>query len=107
MKDFIVYGNLLTQHNWYKKVQINCFLGNERLHQLTKRGNYELRIDLKDFEYNSSYAAYDFIKVGDSASNFTLTIGAYHGSAGIYLEKIRRSQETKIVQSQYRQNRGQ
>nr|XP_039254824.1 fibrinogen C domain-containing protein 1-B-like [Styela clava] len=58
------------------------WLGLENIHNIVKRGNHELRIDMEDWEGNTSYAKYGSFYVGDSSNNYRLTIGEYSGNAG-------------------------
>ena len=44
---------------------------------------YELRIDLTDFDGNSTYAHYDNFDIGDFMDNYTLRVNGYTGTAGI------------------------
>ena len=61
----------------------NCFcLGNQRIHQLTSQGWYELRVDMSDFINNRRYAHYRIFSVGNKASGYRLTVGEYNGNAG-------------------------
>ena len=41
-----------------------------------------LRVDLKDFEGNITYAEYKTFKVADEADRYRLTLGEYNGTAG-------------------------
>ncbi|KAF3851771.1 hypothetical protein F7725_005126 [Dissostichus mawsoni] len=45
------------------------WLGNTALHNLTSTGNYDLRIDMQDFEGNQRYAEYKNFKVDDEKKN--------------------------------------
>ncbi|XP_022102332.1 ficolin-2-like [Acanthaster planci] len=58
------------------------WLGNDNLHRLTAQDEYELRVDLTDFEGNSAYANYDLFRVADAEDNYRLTVGEYSGTAG-------------------------
>ena len=58
------------------------WLGLDKIHQLTQLGNWTLRVDLEDFEGNTAYAEYESFQVGAAASNYTLSIGSYYGTAG-------------------------
>ena len=58
------------------------WLGNDYLHRLTAQDEYELRIDLEDFEQNQAFALYDYCLVGDRSTNYKLRIGSYSGTAG-------------------------
>ena len=58
------------------------WLGLSKIHQLTQSGHWVLRVDIEDFEGNAAYAIYNLFKLGDAASNYTLSIAAYQGTAG-------------------------
>ncbi len=58
------------------------WLGNDNLHRMTAQDEYELRVDLTDFEDESAFAVYDLFRIGDVDDNFRLTLGAYSGTAG-------------------------
>jgi hypothetical protein len=44
--------------------------------------NYELRIDLEDFNGNKVYAKYSTFYVGGAATKYKLHVGGYSGTAG-------------------------
>uniref|UniRef100_A0A8C8RHD2 Fibrinogen C-terminal domain-containing protein n=1 Tax=Pelusios castaneus TaxID=367368 RepID=A0A8C8RHD2_9SAUR len=59
------------------------WLGNDNIHLLTSLGTNELRVDLKDFDYNSQYAKYASFKISGEAEKFKLILGAFlEGNAG-------------------------
>ncbi|XP_051242097.1 fibrinogen-like protein 1 isoform X2 [Dicentrarchus labrax] len=58
------------------------WLGNEPLHHLTSQGNYDLRVDMEDFEGNQRYAEYKNFKVDDEQDQYQLHLGDYIGNAG-------------------------
>uniref|UniRef100_H3DQK7 Fibrinogen-like protein 1 n=1 Tax=Tetraodon nigroviridis TaxID=99883 RepID=H3DQK7_TETNG len=58
------------------------WLGNEPLHHLTLQGNYELRIDMEDFDGNQRYAEYKNFLVDDEEDEYQLHLGEYTGNAG-------------------------
>ena len=57
------------------------WLGLSQLERLTKASS-ELRVDLEDFDNSARFAKYRTFKVGDSASNYTLAVMGYSGTAG-------------------------
>ena len=62
-----------------------CFiLGLLPLKAILSQGYYELRIDLTDFEGNSTYANYDHFEIEDFKENYKLTVADYTGTAGTY-----------------------
>ena len=52
------------------------------LHRLTQHVDHELRVDLEDWEGNTTYAKYTTFKVGSYDEGFRLTVGGYSGTAG-------------------------
>ena len=54
------------------------------LHELTKNGHCELRIDLEDFEGVTKYAVYKNFSVGDRTDGYRLKGSDYNGTAGWY-----------------------
>ncbi|XP_074543828.1 fibrinogen-like protein 1 [Halichoeres trimaculatus] len=58
------------------------WLGNEALHLLTSQGNYDLRIDMEDFEGNQRFAEYKNFKVDDEKDQYQLHLGGFTGNAG-------------------------
>ena len=52
--------------------------GNELIHQLTSHGtNYEVRVDLTDFDGDSIFAKYSQFSVGPGSENYTLNVTGY------------------------------
>ncbi|XP_077864154.1 fibrinogen-like protein A [Saccoglossus kowalevskii] len=60
----------------------NHWLGNEKIFYLLRAGRYKLRIDLGDWSNNKTYAEYEFMQIGNEASEYTLLVGQYFGTAG-------------------------
>ena len=59
------------------------WLGLENIHCMTtKHQTCSFRVDMTDFTGVSKYAQYSFFMVGNSASNYTLEISGYSGTAG-------------------------
>lgn len=61
--------------------------GLKQIHALSIQGNYELRIDLEDFENSTAFAQYGMFGVGlfsvdPEDDGYLLTIGDYTGTAG-------------------------
>ena len=67
------FGNTNSEH----------WLGNQKIHRITAQAAYELRVDMADFQGNTSYANYGKFRVGDSATKYKLLVGAYSGNAGM------------------------
>ena len=58
------------------------WLGLGKINRLTKEQSNTLRVDLGDFDGNTSYAQYTTFSVGNSTTEYTLTAGGYSGTAG-------------------------
>lgn len=63
--------------------------GLKQIHALSVQGNYELRIDLEDFENSTAYAQYGTFGVGlfsvdPDDDGYPLTVGDYSGNAGMH-----------------------
>lgn len=52
------------------------------MHHVTATGNHELRVELGDWEGNTSYAKYSTFAVARRFRHYRLTIGGYSGTAG-------------------------
>ena len=57
------------------------WLGLSKIHRLTANASM-LRVELGDFDGNTAYAKYSTFRVGNSSSNYTLTVSGYTGTAG-------------------------
>jgi len=58
------------------------------MHALTSQSNYELRIDLEDFENGTAFAQYATFGVGlfsvdPDEDGYPLTVSDYSGTAGL------------------------
>ena len=59
------------------------WLGLSKIYRLTEAGvSNTLRIDLGDAEGNTAYATYSTFNIGDSSTEYTLTVAGYSGNAG-------------------------
>ena len=58
------------------------YTGNDNLHELTRQGRYQLRVELADWEGNTTFVIYDTFEVGNEASNYKLTVRDYSGNGG-------------------------
>ena len=58
-------------------------MGLSKIHRLTQDGtDYTLRVDLEDFENETRYAKYSTFNIGNSTTDYTITVGGYSGDAG-------------------------
>ena len=60
----------------------NLWLGLEHMHLMTSTESNTLKVEMEAFDGTTVYAVYDTFIVGDSASEFLLTVGGYSGTAG-------------------------
>ena len=58
------------------------WLGLTKIHRLTEAGGSNtLRVELGDAQGNTAYATYSSFNIGDSSTEYTLTIAGYSGTA--------------------------
>jgi len=75
----------------------NYWLGNDQIHQLTKDGDYKLRLDMEAEHDTTSqlawfWAEYATFIVDSEATNYTVLIDGYSGDAGDPLSAINGTQ---------------
>ena len=58
------------------------WLGNEKIHRLTKRKNMMIRFDLEDFDGNRAYAEYKTFYIDGESDNYRVHVSSYSGTAG-------------------------
>jgi len=59
------------------------WLGNDNLAAaLQVNGNHELRVDLESLDGETAYARYNSFNVGDSSTEYKLSVSGYTGTAG-------------------------
>ena len=58
------------------------WLGLSKIHRLTEDATCTLRVDLGDAQGNRTYAEYSTFSIGDSSTEYTLTVAGYSGTAG-------------------------
>ncbi|KAJ8311536.1 hypothetical protein KUTeg_010891 [Tegillarca granosa] len=71
------------KHGFGKRSE-EYWLGNDKIHLLTKRNYYKLRVDMEDFKGVHKYASYSTFSVRSESSGYVLNVGGYNGTAGIY-----------------------
>ena len=72
------------------------------LHTLTSGGDFELRVDLQDWDGNMTYAVYSNFQVGDADSHYRLEYGSFDGGdAGqllmMMMMQIMRRKKTMVM----------
>ena len=76
------YRNWVDYEEGFGDLNGEFWLGLSKIHRLTQDGtNNTLRVDLRDFDNETRYAKYTF-NIGDSATEYTITLGGYSGDAG-------------------------
>ncbi|VDI12791.1 Hypothetical predicted protein, partial [Mytilus galloprovincialis] len=73
--------------NGFGHFNTEFWLGNDKLYKLTSRGQYELRVNLEDFNGDKAYAKYSNFYIGDKSTNYKLTVNGYSGTAGDSLKR--------------------
>ena len=81
--DFYLYW--INYQQGFGDLSGEFWLGLDKIHRLTSTGT-QLRVDMQDFEMDSRYAKYTNFSIGDSVSNYTLSVSGYNGTAGDSLE---------------------
>ncbi|XP_077969664.1 fibrinogen-like protein 1 [Styela clava] len=85
MLDFASY-NWADYTNGFGNPKSEYWMGLETLHRLTSDGEFELRIDLEDWEGNKAYAKYSSFSIGSASTKYELNVGGYSGNAGDSLD---------------------
>ena len=77
------YRNWVDYEEGFGDLNGEFWLGLSKIHRLTQDGtDYTLRVDLEDFENVKRYAKYSTFNIGDSTTDYTITLGGYSGDAG-------------------------
>ena len=75
------------------------WLGLNKTHCLTTRSlTASLRVDMSDFDGNTTYALYKFFNVGKSSNKYRLSVAGYSGTAGDSLSYHNRMAFTTVDQ---------
>ena len=68
-------GNTLSKNT-------SLLAGNQWLHRITGQASYELRVELLDWEENTSHALYEVFRVENLKKKYSLVVDIYSGDAG-------------------------
>ncbi|XP_075711188.1 fibroleukin [Rhinoderma darwinii] len=68
--------------NGFGNLSGEFWLGNDRIHLLTKSSNMILKIELEDFKGAKEYANYDQFYVANEYLKYKLSVSGYSGTAG-------------------------
>ena len=71
--------------NGFGDVRGEFWLGNEKIHQLTEIPS-QLRVEINTTSSGSKFAKYRYFTITNEATNYTLFVDSYSGSASDYLE---------------------
>ncbi|XP_061393783.1 fibroleukin-like [Musca vetustissima] len=89
----VIQQRMLTEHpenfnrswseyrNGFGSLQREFWFGNEFIHRLVYNDDYELRIELEDFNNSKVYAEYGVFRIDSEEFNYNLLIGEYDGTA--------------------------
>lgn len=58
----------------------------QTIHELTKAGYTQLRVDFEDWVGMKAYTTYSEFNVGGAQDKYNLTVGGYKGTAGEWFE---------------------
>ena len=77
------YRNWTDYEEGFGDLNGEFWLGLSKIHCLTQdRTDYTLRVDLEDFENETRYAKYSTFNIGNSTTDYTITVEGYCGDAG-------------------------
>ena len=76
------YRYWVAYENGFGNLNFEFWLGLSKMYRIIKeREATELQIKLTDFEGNTAYAKYSTFNIGDSSTDYTLTVAGYSGTA--------------------------
>uniref|UniRef100_H2Y4B0 Fibrinogen C-terminal domain-containing protein n=2 Tax=Ciona savignyi TaxID=51511 RepID=H2Y4B0_CIOSA len=76
------YRNWSAYKNGFGNKSADFWLGLHNLHLLTRDGNYELKIVMRDCQDVEKHATYSTFRVAGASDLYKLEIGGYSGTAG-------------------------
>lgn len=80
------YKNWANYKNGFGDIQNEFWLGNDKIHYLTRQGTYELRVDFVTSSNSAKYAKYTSFRIDSVANEYRVTdIGTNSGNGGMYL----------------------
>ncbi|XP_078487523.1 microfibril-associated glycoprotein 4 isoform X1 [Ciona intestinalis] len=79
------YRNWNDYVTGFGKITSEYWIGLDTIYNLTNSGNYELRVDMEDFQGNTAYAKYSNFRLSDRTF-YTARISGYSGTAGNSME---------------------
>lgn len=100
--------NFYRDWNTYKKgfgdPSGEFWMGNDKLHELTNQGPFQLRVDLEDFKGQKYYAVYNYFRIGNETENYKLHVRGYHGNAGDSMTSVRDNHNGNMFSTHDRDN---
>ncbi|GFR94103.1 angiopoietin-related protein 1 [Elysia marginata] len=79
--DIVFYRNWQFYKEGFGNMDTDFYMGNDRIHELTKNRNYELRITMEKDEHEY-YASYSTFYIDGEDAKYKLHVGGYSGTAG-------------------------
>ena len=76
------YRDWTDYENGFGNLTGEFWLGLSKIHRLTQKGSQALRVKLGDFSGNTAYAQYATFTIGDSTTDYMLSVKSYSGTAG-------------------------
>jgi len=76
------FKNWVNYKLGFGSLENEFWLGNEKIHRLTKRKNMMIRFDLEDFDGSKVYAEFRTFYIDGENDNYRLHVGSYSGTAG-------------------------
>ena len=76
------FKNWLDYKRGFGSIENEFWLGNDKIHRLTKRKNMMIRFDLEDVDGNKVFAEYKVFYVDGENENYRVHVQSYTGTAG-------------------------
>ena len=76
------FKNWLDYKRGFGSIENEFWLGNDKIHRLTKRKNMMIRFDLEDVDGNKVFAEYKVFYVDGENENYRVHVQSYSGTAG-------------------------
>ena len=76
------YKTWMEYKNGFGNLDNEFWLGNDKIHRLTKGRNMEIRFDLEDVDGNKAYEIYDLFYIDGEDEKYKVHVGPHSGNAG-------------------------